>query len=353
MGKLRGSQPVPVAQELILPELAYMEGADKALEEPLAYFYTLLGRRLKSQWEFPPPYQALAEGDRIDLELIEGPVSLFTEAQAEAKINPIRGFGFQFASLRGGGYYLLWPGLFDFLISADGHRIYCRLQKRSYWEPFHSYLLGQVLSFALLKQGIESLHCTALVLEQGAVGFIGYCGQGKSSLAAAFLQMGYPLVTDDLLVLKEENHRFLAYPSFPRIKLFPRIARTFLGERIIAAPMNPFTNKLIIPLGPDLSCTHPVPLKAIFVLRRRSPKSKVKRVSIRTLSKHRAFLDLITHSFNTVIKDPERIKRQFTQNARLTAAIPIKSLSYARGLSRLPEVVEAVVANLRHQENAR
>ena len=46
-------------------------------------------------------------------------------------------------------------------------------------------------------------------------------------------------------------------------------------------------------------------------------------------------------------KDPERIKRQFALNAKLTATIPIKSLSYPRHLSRLLEVVAAVLANLR------
>jgi len=88
----------------------------------------------------------------------------------------------------------------------------------------------------LLKQGIEPLHCTAVVVNGGAVGFLGDCGYGKSSLAAAFLQAGYPLLTDDLLVLKEEGRHFLAYPSFPRIKLFPEMAEAFLGDRVAATP---------------------------------------------------------------------------------------------------------------------
>ncbi len=282
-----------------------------------------------------------------DLELLEGPASLFAEAQAEAGIRPAKGSWFQFATLRGGAFYLLWPRLFEFVISADGRRIYCRQQGNSAWESFHSYLFPQVLSYALLRQGIESLHCTVLRLEQGAVGLIAPCGHGKSTLAAAFLKAGYPLLTDDLLVLKEEGGEFLAYPSFPRIKLFPRVARSLLGEGISGIPMNPHTRKLIIPLGPELSHPHPVPLKAIFVLRGKPAKSPGRKVSIRTLGPRRAFLELVGNTFNTVVKEPPRIRRQFHQAARLTAAVPVKSLTYPRSLARLPEVVEAVCAHLK------
>jgi hypothetical protein len=280
------------------------------------------------------------------LELVEGPIELFSQARSEAGLNPDKGRRLQYASLSDGAYYLIWPGLFEFLISSDGRRIFCRQHGKSSWEAFQTYLFGQVLSFALLKQGIESLHCTALVTEQGAVGFIADCGQGKSSLAAAFLKAGYPLLTDDLLVVREENGGFLAYPSFARIKLFPRVARAFLGERVTGVTMNPYTKKLIIPLDPELSCAIPAPLKAIFVLRGRPAKSRSKSISIRPLSRRRAFLDLIAHTFNSVVKDPERIKRQFALNTKLTATIPIKSLSYPRNLTRLPEVVNAIIKNM-------
>jgi len=299
-----------------------------------------------SHWEFPAP-GALAEAARVDLELIEGPPSLFLEACNEANINPARKAWFQYAALRNGAIYLVWPRLFEFLVTADGRRIYGRRLGNSAWESFHSYLFPQVLSYALLRQGIESLHCTMLRLEQGAVGLIAPCGHGKSTLAAAFLKAGYPLLTDDLLVLKEEGGEFLAYPSFPRIKLFPRVARSLLGEGISGVPMNPHTRKLIIPLGPELYYPDQVPLKAIFVLRGKPAKSPGRRITIRTLGPRQAFLELVGNTFNSVVKEPPRIRRQFDQAARLIAAIPIKSLTYPRRLASLPEVVQAVCAHLK------
>jgi len=57
-----------------------------------------------------------------------------------------------------GSVYLRWSSLFEFLVSADGHQILARPLEKSSPETFSTYLLGQVLSFALIKRGLESLH---------------------------------------------------------------------------------------------------------------------------------------------------------------------------------------------------
>ena len=85
-------------------------------------------------------------------------------------------------------------------------------------------MLGQALSFALVRQGFEPLHATVVVVDDHAVAFLGGNAFGKSSLAACFLEAGYRLLTDDLLILRESSDRILAYPGPPRIKLFPKIA---------------------------------------------------------------------------------------------------------------------------------
>jgi hypothetical protein len=316
------------------------------LENKNIYFYRLFGLGIRSQWEFPDTGAEL-DACRVDLELIGGSSSLFLEACKIANINPAREDRFRYAVLPEKEIYLLWPRLFEFLVTADGRRILGRRLGNSAWESFLSYLFTQVLSFALLRQGIEPLHCTVLRLEQGAVGLIGHCGQGKSTLAAAFLKAGYPLLTDDLLVLKEERGEFLAYPSFPRIKLFPRVARSLLGEAISGIPMNPFTRKLIIPLDPELYHPQPVALKAIFVLRGKPAKSPGRKITIRALGSRQAFLELVRNSFNSLVDEPQRIRRQFHQATRLTAAVPVKSLTYPRSISRLFEVVEAVCAHIK------
>lgn len=238
-------------------------------------------------------------------------------------------------------------GLFEFLISPDGGRIAGRSLANVSPDVFHTYLVGQVLSFALVKQGIEPLHSTVVVINGEAVGFLGDCGFGKSSLGAAFLQAGHTLLTDDLLVVKKEGRSFLAHPGPRRIKLFPDIAEILLGGVAAAAPMNPRTTKLVIPLPASMSANAPRPLRSMYVLRPPGPGVNGRCVTIRSLSQRRACLELIANTFNPVVVERSRLARQFSLAARLARQIPLRSLSYPRDLARIPEVLEAVRSDLR------
>jgi hypothetical protein len=288
----------------------------------------------------------VAEASFGAVELLDGSAAQFALAWAEAASKSLTSSWYHRVTLADGTDYLRWLGLFEFLVSADGRHIACRSLSDTSWEVFQTYLLGQVLSYALIKQGVEPLHATVMVVDDKAVGLIGDCGYGKSSLAGAFIKAGHPLLTDDLLVFKEDGQDFLAYPSFPRIKLFPEVARLFLGDQVAGTPMNPLTHKLIIALRPDQSYQNLAPLKAIFVLRPPAQRSRAKRVTIRSMPKGRAFFALTANTFNAKVIDPERLKRLFTWAAKLAATIPIRSLSYPQDLARLPEVVQAIRASL-------
>ena len=91
-----------------------------------------------------------------------------------------------------------------------------------------------------------------------AVAFLGDSGFGKSTLAAALLRKGYPLLTDDVMVLSFKGQDVLAHPSLARIKLTPESAdEVFPGRRSIN--MNNFTPKLILPLQAWEHVSSPVP----------------------------------------------------------------------------------------------
>jgi hypothetical protein len=283
-----------------------------------------------------------------EVELFDGSAWLFSAGSREGTRRSGRKPWFRYVRRPDGSDYLRWAGLFEFLVSADGRRIACHPLNGTSRQAFHTYLLGQVLSFALLKQGIEPLHSTAVVVDGEAVGFLGDCGYGKSSLGAAFLQAGHPLLTDDLLVVKEVGQGFCAYPGPPRIKLFPHIAKRLLGERVGGSPMNDQTPKLVIPLGRDGKShrREPAPLRAIYVLAPPRESARRDRIVIRALSPRRAVLELLRNTFNTVILDPDRLGRQFDLVGRLASEIPVKVLSFPRTLARLPEVREAIQLDL-------
>jgi hypothetical protein len=210
---------------------------------------------------------------------------------------------------------------------------------------FYAYLLGQVLSFSLIKQGIEPLHAPVLVSQGNGIGIMGDCGYGKSTLVAAFLRNGYRLLTDDMLVVREEGKGFMAFPGPPRIKLFSEVAQKLLGEGVTGTPIDNMTPKLIIPLGESGYSKTAVPLKALYVLRPPA-KSKGQRVVRRKLNRRQAVIAIVANTFNAVVKGPYRLKQLFSFASQVAQAIPMKSLSYPGEFDRLPEVVEAVSNDL-------
>lgn len=307
--------------------------------------FRVYGLSLRSDW--PLPCTEGRGSHLAEVELVGARPSLFSEALREAARRSGKGVWFRHLRLADGSDYLRWSGLFEFLVSANGDRIACHALNETSNEAFHTYLLGQVLSFALVKQGIEPLHSTAVVIDGGAVGFIGDCGYGKSSLGATFLQAGYPLLTDDMLVVKEAGQGFSAYPGPPRIKLFPEVAKNLLGDQVKGSPMNNLTPKLIVPLDRARSYEAAVPLKVLYVLTRPGVGWSRKRVIIRRLSQRRAFLELLRNTFNPVIIEGERLQRQFKMATLVASKVPITSLSYPRILALLPSVREAILSDLK------
>src|SRR5437868_13109154 len=197
--------------------------------------YGVYGVSLHSEIELSLPEQS---GPGLtDIELCSGSPGFFVETIAETELQSCSEW-YQHGVLRDASTYVRWHGLGEFLVSPAGERITCRRAPEAAMEAFQVYLLGQALSFALVKAGFEPLHATAIEVDGEAVVLLGDSGFGKSSLAACFLAAGHSLLTDDLLLLRPAADRFEAYPGPPRIKLFPAIACRFLPHASAGVPMN-------------------------------------------------------------------------------------------------------------------
>jgi hypothetical protein len=305
---------------------------------PIAQLY---GLRLRSALALPRARRG-ARGP-ADVAIVRGRAAPFA-ALRRALAPPLAGTWFEERVLPDGRRYLRWAGLFEFIVAADGRRIVARRLAPAARMPraFETYLLGQVLSFALIARGLEPLHATAVVVGGGAVGFLGDCGRGKSTLGAAFVHAGHPLLTDDLLVLRPDGGRFSAAAGPPRLKLFPKPARRVLGDGLRGTPMNGRGGKLVFPLGAHAT-REAAPLRALYVLR---PRRTGGAVVIRPLSPRRAFVELTRNTFNACVLDAARLARQFDLAARVAAAVPVKTLTYPRGLDRLAAVRAAVEADV-------
>ena len=318
----------------------------KSAPDRSSFSYLLYGLSFRSQWQLP--FVERPETGLPAIELLESAPAFFEEVARKAAHLPVDKDWLHYTRLADGSSYLRRPGLYEYLISPDGRRIFGRLARKGIpYESFHGYLLGAALAFSLIRLGFDPLHATVVAVDGSAFGFLGKSGHGKSTLAGAFLQAGYPIVTDDLLVLKHDSEGFSAYPGPPRIKLNPKMARVLIGERAAGVPMNPLTSKLIIPLNHKQTVQTVVPLKVLYALNRPSPGVRNGRITIRRLSHRRALLALLKHSFNGWINEPARLNHQLQLYSQIASQVPVKLLSYPRRLAALDAVRDAILRDLR------
>ena len=312
------------------------------------YRYCVYGITLDS--EIPLALPVHGYGNLGQLDLRTAPASYFSDISRSLALQQNSGSFYQFGCLPDGSSYVRWEGVGEFLISADGRRITGRQFDEAHGESFQVYLLGQALSSALVKKGFEPLHATTVVVNGEAAVLLGESGFGKSSLAACFLEAGHRMLTDDLLVLQRFGGEFLAYPGPPRIKLFPKVARRFLGSAANGVAMNSGTKKLILPLDRTRSSATPVPLKTIYTLDAPRQVFRKQQIRIAVLSPRESFLELVKNTFNYRIVNRDRLERQFKETTRVVSVTPVKKISYSRVLAHLPAVRDAILADLTANE---
>jgi hypothetical protein len=125
-------------------------------------------------------------------------------------------------------------------------------------------LLGPVMSLLLHQRRYLVLHASIVARAEGAVGFLGGRGWGKSTIAVALCELGYRLVADDVTAVDTTRGVPMVVPGFPQIKLWPD-ALAALGEGPDAYPrVHPDFEKRAYRTR---AFSHePVPLSRLYVL---------------------------------------------------------------------------------------
>ncbi len=310
--------------------------------------YSLYGLTLQSAIPLPCAFTE-QNGVTPDVSLLEcGSTEILQSCRLECISSWEEGF-WQCRIFIDGSAHVSWKEHFEFVVLPGARQVIWRKLQDVPNEVFFTYFLGQVLSYCLLARGIEPLHATGIVVGQQAIAFLGDSGFGKSTLAAAFLQKGYRILTDDVLVLEFRDENVWARPGIARIKLNPDSADApFNGRRSLS--MNSFTSKMIFALNDHQHGSSPVQLGALYVLSRRPSKS---RILFRRLSGRSSFLPLIQNTFNTTILNGDRLKQQFAFAARLADLVPIKQLSHPRQLAMLPVVADAILEDFYQESESR
>lgn len=235
---------------------------------------------------------------------------------------------------------LRFPAIADFCLRPDRIDVYITAPAP---ELAELRLLGPVLSYWLEKRGIPTLHASAVATDRGAVAFLSRKEGGKTGLAAAFLQAGFPLLTDDVLPVEEAGGRFLARPGYPQMRMWPDEAAHFVPEWEGLPTVHPAISKRRVPVGEGGFGTFheaSLPLACLYLPERVAEGP----VEVQDVSPRDAVIELVRHSFSPRLAEAAGLgPRRLDFFARLALQVPVRRLRYPSGFDRLPEVVGQVL----------
>jgi hypothetical protein len=231
-----------------------------------------------------------------------------------------------------------------------GEVIICHTLDKPLQDTHVINLLPNVLSFGLEMQGIPCLHAGAVVIDDYAVAFLAHSGHGKSSMTAAFLEAGYPLLTDDKLPIEQKDGDFFARPGYPLLRIYPAVAESLNVEYQDWDTVMPGFTKRVADLGREKRwkfCDSQKPLSCICILERLQADEQKPIVTISNMSPRDAVIELMRFNFNAQISSalgfsPARL--DFF--SRLVNAVPVKRVAYRTGLDNLPNIQRAILQDL-------
>jgi hypothetical protein len=235
-------------------------------------------------------------------------------------------------------FLLRIPGIARFLLD-DGRAIVFAPDSEDSLADLPIFVIGTVFGILLHQREQIVLHASAVRVNGKAVLFCGSSGTGKSTLAAALAQRGYPLVTDDVCTVSiEAGAAPMVHSDGRQLKLWAHaIDRLDLaparGERV-RAELEKFY------VTPSEIFTEPLPLGAVYMLREARPPhesgiNKPNVVDAALLLRQNAYRPLLIHRLN-------QRASYFRAAVDMANAAGIYHLTRALDFRKMPEVITSL-----------
>lgn len=129
------------------------------------------------------------------------------------------------------------------------------------------FLQGAVWSALLLQRGLLPIHGSCFRLGDKGIVLSGPSSCGKSTLVAALMDRGYPIIADELCALVvHENAPPMLLPGFPQILLWADSLLQLQKNSQSLTRVQPGLEKYILPCQ-DKSTGEALPLERIYILK--------------------------------------------------------------------------------------
>jgi len=249
--------------------------------------------------------------------------------------------------VRDGAYLrIFYDDATDCVVDRSGTNVWISWLAPNAVEDVVPYLQGQLLGLVLRLRGMTCLHASSIVVGQQAIAIAGPKGFGKSSTAAAFLGMGYPILADDVTPVYEEAGKFMVRPAHARLWLYPDMVETLYGSSDALPQFASSWEKRYLDLnssGPGQP-GEPKPLRAIYVLAERSDEPDLP--SVAKAGPHDTMLELLCNTYINHLLDPETRSREFALLGRLQQSVPLRVVRPHENPSRIFQLCEKILEDV-------
>lgn len=245
---------------------------------------------------------------------------------------------------RGSEYLLRFRDMAEFRFIGDTPHVYARPARHLSLEPLAWLFLEQVVPLALTARGRHVLHASAVMTPDGAIAFLGPASHGKSTLAASLVADGCALISDDWLLLTDEERELQAAAGSPAHKLRADSLEAVSSKNAVAwVSMHDDGDKARLASGRDgwPAAFGRVPLHRVYVLAR-SDTAEDLLVEERPLSVREAFVELVRHSVRFDVDGRQRAERDADRFAALARLPVFHRLTFPRRWDLLPVVRDVV-----------
>ena len=243
----------------------------------------------------------------------------------------------------------------EFIVDGHGTEIWGTWAANLTLEDALVYLLGPIMAFTLRQRGLTCLHASAVAVGNEAIALVGSAGAGKSTTAASFSQLGYPVVADDVVPLLDHGDNFSVPPGYPCVCLWPESVEILFGSPESLPALTPNWAKRYLPLDKQAHRFQrdPLPLSAIYLLGDR--KAGQDRPLAEAAAGADDFISLLGNTFMNYLLDSEGRAREFELLGRLQKAVPIRRAQSHTDTAYLHELCKVIVDDfqgLRFRERA-
>jgi hypothetical protein len=193
-------------------------------------------------------------------------------------------------------------------------------------------LNGIPMALAFTHRGDFALHAAAVEVDGGAILLAAPSRFGKTTLAMAFHERGFPMLAEDLICVRPGRHE--AFPGPAVIRLRPDVYNGTPPRGLVEVAARP-DRIFLAPEAGQRGSAGPRPIRGIVFLR------EGEEVAVRAASPVDAIRDLWHLNFR--LPSAEAREHSFRSLTALAGAVPVWNLYRPFRLDALSATVEAIV----------